>query len=172
MVEYLVTGHFRFIDDLQETVRVLRSLERESFEVFTPVPCRELEDQIYEGKRRSPVRCFTLLGGVLGCLGGFLMTVWMSVDWPLRTSAKPIVSIPAFVVIAFECSVLFAGVFTLLSMFHFSRLPNYFSNVGFSPKFSGGEFGLSLRIAKEDVAGAEALLRECGAHQVESRYVR
>ncbi|NIP15320.1 MAG: DUF3341 domain-containing protein, partial [Pseudomonadales bacterium] len=61
------------------------------------------------GYGQSPVRIFTLVGGLTGAATGFAFTTWTSVDWPLVTGGKPIVSIPAYVVIAFELTVLFGA---------------------------------------------------------------
>ena len=54
----------------------------------------------------SPVRLFTLIGGLTGCAAGFGMTIWMSHDWPLVVGGKPIGAIPPYVVIAFELTIL------------------------------------------------------------------
>ena len=147
--DYLVIGHFNFLDKAVGAIEELREKGLDDdFEVFSPFPNHDLEDAIYEGKRRSPVRMFTLLGGVTGCLGAFLMTCWMSVDYPIRVSAKPLISIPAFVVVAFECTILLGAIFTLLSMFHFSRIPNITKTPGYRPNFSDGTFGITLKTAK------------------------
>ena len=127
---------------------------------------------MYRGKVRSPVRMFTLLGGLTGCLGAFLFTSWMSVDYPLRTSAKQLISIPAFVVIAFECTILLGAIFTLLSMFGFSRVPNIAPSYGHRPEFSEGRFGLSVRVAESDMEAVKLELQSCGAEEVETQYVR
>lgn len=171
--EYIVVGHFRFLDDTLQAIGKLRDAGfSEKLEVFSPFPCHDLDDEIYLGKKRSPVRRFTLLGGLTGCLGAFLMTSWMSMDWPLRTSAKSILSYPAFVVIAFECTILLAGIFTLLSMFHFSKIPNLFSKPGFRPEFSNGTFGVTVRVEKNHTQEFEEKLKKWGAEKVEVQYVR
>ena len=57
----------------------------------------------------SPVRVFVLVGGLLGCLSGFALPIYTVLDWPLITGGMPLISIPPFVVIAFELTILFAG---------------------------------------------------------------
>ena len=54
------------------------------------------------GARVSPVRLFTLVGALLGCTAGFSLPIYTVSAWPLITGGKPLFSIPAFVVIAFE----------------------------------------------------------------------
>ena len=100
--------------------------ESMDFDYFSPFPEHHLEDEYFEGKKRSPVRRITLLGAITGCLGAFLFTSWMSIDYPLRVSAKPILSYPAFFVIAFECTILLGALATMGALLHFCRLPHIF----------------------------------------------
>ena len=169
--DHIVIAHFKHIDDMSSAVGLVRDRGLD-FETFYPFPDHHLEEEIWKGKKRSPVRYFVLLGGVLGCLGAFLMTIWMSVDYPIRVSAKPLISIPAFVVIAFECTVLIGSLFNLLAMFHFCRLPNIFSRADYRPSFSEGTFGLTLRLAKEKAEELKKELEGHGAELVEVQYVR
>lgn len=172
-VDYIVIGQFLEAEKVKAAICALKvkGLDRE-IEYYSPFPDHSLEEALYAGRARSPVRIFTLLGGISGCLLAFLFTSWMSIDYPLRVSAKPLISIPAFVVIAFECLILFAAIFTLLSMFHFSRIPNLFYFPAYRPQFSEGTFGLTVRLPKTE---AEAMARELealGAEVVEVQYVR
>lgn len=171
--KYLVIGHFEYLDDTLNVIRKIKDEGREKdYEVYSGFPYHDLEDEIYKGKKRSPVRRFTLAGAVTGCLGGFLMTSWMSLDWPLRTSAKAILSFPAFVVIAFECTILLGALANISSMFHFCRIPNPFPNPGHRKPFSGGTFGVSLKVDKEETEKYETSFKEMGAKKVELQYVR
>jgi hypothetical protein len=170
--EHLVIAHFRFLDDLNNAVRSSKSAGYEEIDVYSPMPHHDIEDTYWEGKPRSPVRMFTLLGGLSGCLGAFLMTSWMSTDYPIRTSAKTLISVPAFVVIAFECTILLGAIFTLLSMFHFSRIPNIKYNPGYRGEFSNGTFGLTVRTSKDKAEILAKELEGMGAAKVEVQYVR
>lgn len=170
----VVVGHFKFLDDTKQAIVRLREkgVGFKQIELFTPFPSHELEEELYRFEKRSPVRRFTILGGVLGCLGAFLMTCWMSIDYPVRVSAKPLISIPAFVVIAYECTILIGSIFNIGSMFHFSRIPSFFKSAGFRPEFTEGTFGLTVRVDKERAEDFKGLLRDSGAHEVEVQYVR
>ncbi|MCB0345845.1 MAG: DUF3341 domain-containing protein [Bdellovibrionales bacterium] len=170
--EYVVVGRFHNVDDTAKAIRLVRGQNREDFNLYTPFPNHELEDVAFEGKKRSPVRRWTLLGGMTGCTGAFLMTIWMSMDYPLRTSAKTVISIPAFVIIAFECTILLGALFTLVGMLHHSRVPNIFASPGFRGNFTKDEFGLAVRVEKNEADKLKAELEKCGAAQVEVQYVR
>lgn len=169
----MVVGEFAKISELRHAIATMRSHGHdENLEYFSPFPEHSIEEEMYRGKRRSPVRMFTLLGGATGCLGAFLFTSWMSIDYPIRVSAKPLISIPSFVVIAFECTILLGAIFTLLSMFHFSRIPALFSMPGFRPVFTEGTFGLTVRVKKEQSDQVKGQLESLGAQRVEVSYVR
>lgn len=167
----LLIGHFKFIDDVENAVTWLRDRGFDDLDVYSPFPNHSLE-HLLKGKKRSPIRFFTLLGGISGCLGGYLMTSWMSIDWPLRTSAKPIVSIPAYTVIAFECTILLGAIFTLLSMFHFCRIPHVFFTPEYRGTFSEDVFGLVVRLDKGVLRECEDKFRALGAEEVEVQYAR
>ena len=168
---HIVIGQFKYLDDTLAAVEQLKSKGIE-FKTYAPFPSHELEDAVYENKPRSPVRFFTLLGGVTGCLGAVLMTSFMSVDYPLRVSAKPLLSYPAFSVIMFECTVLIGGIITLLSMFHFARIPNLSFWPDYRPVFSEGTFGITVRAEEAAAKDVRAILEKSGAQKVEVEYAR
>jgi hypothetical protein len=167
----IVVGSFKYIDDAVNAVKDLKAAGHQDIESYSPFPIHELEHALFEGKK-SPVRFLTFIGGLTGLLGGFLLTIWMSVDWPLRTSAKPIISIPAFTVIGFECMVLIGAICTLLALFHFCRIPNLFWDNRFRREFSEGMVGITAKVDAAHTEQVQALLEKSGAEKVEVEYVR
>ena len=168
----VVVAHYQYLDDIIGAIAKVKAKGIEDFKTFAPFPCHDLEEAVYKDKARSPVRFFTLLGGLTGCCGAFLMTIWMSIDYPIRVSAKPEISIPAFVVVGFECTILLGAIFTLLSMFHFARLPDIFHWPEYRPNFSNGTFGLTVRVPNEQANALKGELEGTGAELVEVQYVR
>ena len=175
MPHYAV-GQYSYPAEAAAAIRQLRSEYDSDADVeigyFSPFPEHDIEDAAFDGKVKSPVRMFTLLGGLTGCLGAFLFTSWMSIDYPLRVSAKPLVSIPAFVIIAFECTILLGALFTLLGMLFFSRVPNVSHNPEFDEGFTSDKFGVSLKTRSGDAETLASRLKELGAEEVEVSYVR
>lgn len=163
---FVIAG-FEFVDDTQKAIAQLRDKGFNDIELFSPLPNHDLEDEMYKGKRRSPVRMCTLIGATTGCLGAFLFTSWMSIDYPIRTSAKPLMSIPAFVIIAFECTILLGAISTLLGMGFFSRVPNIFQNNSHRPEFTNNRFGVSVKVDKSKSAEVEDMLLGLGAEKTE-----
>ena len=142
------------------------------FDYFSPFPEHHLEDEYFEGKKRSPVRRVTLAGAMTGCLGAFLFTSWMSIDYPIRVSAKPLLSYPAFVVIAFECTILLGALATMGALLHFCRLPHIFRTPGYRSEFSEGHFGVVIKTEPSKADGIKSEMENFGADKVELEYTR
>ena len=51
------------------------------------------------------------------------MTIWMANNWKIMLGGKPFSSIPPYTIIAFELTILFGGLMTLLGLLVFGRLP-------------------------------------------------
>jgi hypothetical protein len=169
--EYFVVGTFSEAEQARKAFSALKEKGvGDLTEYYAPFPEHHLEDEKFENRKRSPVRRFTLLGATTGCLGAFLFTSWMSLDYPIRVSAKPLLSYPAFTVVAFECTILLAGIFTLLSMFHFSRIPNLVRPAAYRKPFSEDKFGITVMVEKEHADEYKSVLSDHGAISVELQY--
>lgn len=159
-----VVGAFRHFDDLRDAIRSLRAEGYAELTVLSPVPLPEIAAAL--PRPPSPIRYFTLVGGIVGGLSGFALTIWTSVAWPIRTSGKPIVSIPPFLIIVFELTILFAALATLVGLLLFARLPAISHDAGDDPRFAADRFGLVVRCPGGSVGAVERLLRERGAEEV------
>ena len=72
---------FHHVDAAASAIRDLKELGYRDLTVYTPVPNHEIAEAV--GHRVSPVRVWTLVGGLIGVTLGFLMTIWMSLDYPI-----------------------------------------------------------------------------------------
>lgn len=133
-------------------------------EVYSPAPFDEIEEAV--DPKPSKVRIFTLVGGLTGVITGYALTIWMSLDWPIVIGGKPFASIPPYTVIAFELTILFGGIFTLLGLLAVGKLPRLKLDPGYSARFSAEEFGLAVDVSERDVAEVEGLLRSSAAKEV------
>jgi hypothetical protein len=73
---------------------------------------------------------------------------------------KPIVSIPAFVVIAFELTILFGALSTVIGLFINTRLPHLKPLVVYDPEFSSGRFGVYVSASADKVGEARRILAD------------
>jgi hypothetical protein len=163
-----VLGVFAHVDT---TVRALEELKAKGYHdltVYTPVPIHEIEDVVERDRPVSRVRLFTLLGGLTGTASGFILTIWSAMQWGLVTGGKPVASIPAYVVIAFELTILFGGVATLIGMVALGRLPKFRPSRAFDPRFTNDRFGVAVHCAPERSASVREVLRAAGAEKVKT----
>lgn len=99
-----------------------REMGFKKFDAVTPYPVHGMEEAI--GIRRSPIPYVAFVGGVLGCATGLLVTIWTSAyNWPINVGGKPLNSLPAFIPICFELTILFAALSSVCAFAWFSRLP-------------------------------------------------
>lgn len=159
-----VIGIYSYLDTVLDSLEGLKKAGFKNFRVFSPFPHHELEKYV-EGPE-SPVRFFTLTGACLGALCGLTLTILTSLDWPLRVSAKPIVSIPPFMIIVFELTILFGSLLTLVGLLFNSRLRRNVPSRLYDPRFSEDKFGVAVICDKKDIGSVESILRNSGAEEV------
>jgi len=159
-----IVGSFRYVDSLLEAIEQVREAGYQEIQALSPVPHHAIDEALE--KPPSPVRYFTLVGCLFGCLTGFTLTIATSMYYPLITAGKPIVSIPPFLVIVFELTILFGGLLTLGGMLLNARLPKVSIGPAYNPSFSGDQFGLWVRCADKDYEAVTALLRKAGAEEI------
>jgi hypothetical protein len=154
---------FSHIDAAVDAIRALRATGHRNLVVYSPAPNHELEEAL--SHRVSPVRLFTLIGGLTGCAAGFGMTIWMSYDWPTLVGGKPIASIPPYVVIAFELTILMGALVTVAAVAFFSVVMGK-RGVAYDPRFSDDQVGIFVPADSDQIASVETLLRNAGAVEV------
>lgn len=148
---------FEYLDSTVDAVKELKNAGFRGIKTYAPYPEHELEDAL--GYDQSPVRVFTLVGGLTGAATGFAFTSFTSVDWPMITGGKPILSIPAYFIIAFESMVLFGALATVIGLFINSRLPSLKPLVIYDPEFSSGRYGVYVPASSEKMDQARSILQ-------------
>ena len=155
-------GILASFDYLDSTVDAIGELRRAGFKdgmkAYAPFPEHHIEHAM--GYDQSPVRVWTLVGALTGTATGFAFTSWTSMDWPLITGGKPVLSIPAYVVIAFELTVLFGALSTVLGLFINSKLPGFKPSVVYDPEFSSGRFGIFVSADGARLDEARSILQK------------
>jgi hypothetical protein len=161
-----VLGIFVHADTAVEAIRELRAKGFSDLRVYTPVPVEEIEAEVERVRPLSKVRLFSVVGGVTGTAIAFFLTIWSSLRWELVTGGKDPVSIPPFIIIAFELTILFCGISTLLALLILGRLPKTRPSTTYDPRFTVDRFGVAVACAPERAEAARALLAASGAEEV------
>ena len=159
-----LVGIFDTPGPVAEAVRALKGRGFGKLEVYSPAPFEEIEKAV--DPKPSRVRIWTLVGGLTGVVTGYALTIWMSLNWPIVIGGKPFASIPPYTVIAFELTILFGGIFTLLGLLAVGRLPTLKLDASYSARFSAEEFGLAVEVSERDVSEVDGLLRANAAKEV------
>ena len=159
-----LTAVFPDEDTCLRGIAAVRRAGLERPRVCAPFPSERIPEAL--DLATSPVRLWVLIGGIAGCLSGFWLTIGLSLEYPHRTGGMPIVSIPPFVIIAFELTILFGALSGLVGFLVHGRFPRLAPLPGYDPRFSGACFGVLVDCPAADRAQIEATLRRAGATEV------
>jgi len=103
----------------------IRAAGYRHFDSYTPFPVHGLDKAM--GLAPSYLPWFVLIAGISGACLAMSFMIWVSAfDYPLNIGGKPTWSIPAFIPVTFEVTVLFSGLTAVFGMFAINGLPKYY----------------------------------------------
>lgn len=108
-------------------------------DAYTPFPIEELSEALHLHKNKLPL--IVLVCGILGGLTGYLLQWYVTVVYfPINVGGRPLHSWPAYIVITFEMTVLFAAFGAVLGLLALCGLP-----MPYHPTFNIPRFALASR---------------------------
>jgi hypothetical protein len=108
-------------------------------DAYSPFPVDGLAEAI--GFHRTRVPLIVLIGGIIGCLGGFYLQYWVAViDYPINIGGRPLNSWPSFIPVTFELTILLAALAAFFGVLALNRLP-----MPYHPVFNVERFELASR---------------------------
>ena len=120
---YGLMAEFETPGELVEAARRTKEAGFKKFDAYSPFPIHELDDAMDLHDNR--VSLFTLIGGLIGCAGGFGLCSWVeAVALPLNIGGRPLISAPMYIPITFELTVLVGGLTAAISMIVMNGLPS------------------------------------------------
>ena len=142
MERYSFDDKAAFVSKVDELVR--SGVPKGKIETYTPYVVHETAHLLDD--HQSAVRYFQAFGGLTGFITGWAFTIFTVLHWasPMITGGKPYVSIPAFLIIAYELTILFGCLGGFVGFIHLARLP-VISNVFSSKSEFSTEFEIEVR---------------------------
>ena len=163
-VPFGVMAEFPSATALVSAARQTREAGYTKVDAYAPYPIAELADALKLPRNRVPL--VVLIGGLLGLIAGYGLQYWASVlEYPLNIGGRPLHSMPAFIVPAYETTILFASLAAVLGMILLNGLPMHYHPVFNVPRFAAASsdgFFLTIETAdpKYDVHGTRRFLDE------------
>ena len=134
---YGLLAEFNTPGELVQATEAAHAAGYRRMECYTPYPVEEAAVALRFHKNRVPL--LTLLGGLMGVTTAFLMETWIAVwSYPLNIGGRPLFSWPAFIIPAYEWTILFAGLSAAFGMVALNGLPQLYHPLFNAPNFRQG----------------------------------
>lgn len=151
---------------LVEAARKARQSGYTKFEAITPFPLHGIDEAM--GIPFSWIPWVTFIFGITGCTFGVWFTWWTSAyDWPIIIGGKPMWSLPAFIPIIFECTILFGALSSVGALLFICGLPQVEPPI-IDPTLTSHRFALFF--PEDDTgynaANLEKMMKDMGAAEV------
>ncbi len=109
---------------LLEAAKQVRSAGYRRFDCHSPFPIHGMDAATGLGPSR--LGWIVIVVGLGGCLGAYLLQMWVhSIAYPLVIAGKPYNSVPAWVPVIFELTVLSSAFAALIGMLAMNQLPRF-----------------------------------------------
>jgi Protein of unknown function (DUF3341) len=132
---YGLMAEFDTPSDLVAAARRTHEEGYQKIDAYTPFPVEGLAEEI--GFTKNGVPLVVLVGGILGGLSGYALQYWVSaISYPVNVGGRPYHSWPAFIVVTFEMTILFAGLAAVFGMLALNGLPMPYHPVFNVPRFA------------------------------------
>jgi len=169
-VKKFITGNFYDEEVLFPAVTKVRRAGYKIHDVFTPFPIHGLDKAM--GLRDTSLHTAGFIYGITGTSTALGFIGWaLAVDWQINFGGKPFFSLPAWVPIMFELTVLFASVGMVLTFCYLCQVAPFVKKDHFNPRSTDDTFVLALECndkTKDDEV--MAFLNNLGAKEVSVQY--
>ena len=165
-IKKFVVGGFTDEQVLFSAVKKVRSSGYKIHDVYTPMPIHGLDKAM--GLRETSLHTAGFIYGITGTTTAVSGIGWIFLsDWPINYGGKPHFSLPAWIPITFELTVLFAAVGMVLTFCYLCQLAPFVKKHHFSLRSTDDLFVMVLECTeKNNEADLSAFLTSLGAVDV------
>ncbi len=167
---------FGLYDDeeiLLKAVKEARQQHLDIMDVFTPFPVHGMEQALGLAESRLHIAGFVY--GMIGTLTAFLGMTWIfTKDYPIIFGGKPFWSVPAFIPITFELTVLFAAIGMTVSFYIVNGQGFGVDNPTLDDRITDDKFCLAFDKSGKSQAEVDQLrdfLKRTGASEVHEKTI-
>jgi len=155
---------YGYEEDFIAAARDLKSAGFDNITMMSPIPLHDAEAVLGLGK--SPVRRFSLAGAITGAIGGFALATFAALSFIQPTGGRPLITIPPFLVITYEMTILLGVLATLLGFHFVSGLPAW-KDAPYSIASGEDRFTVVVEVGEgSDQTEAKRILENAGAESV------
>ena len=151
-------------------VKKVRRAGYKIHDVYTPFPIHGLDKAM--GLRDTSLHVAGFIYGISGTATALGFITWaLSVDWPLNFGGKPFFSLPAWIPIIFELTVLFASVGMVLTFCWLCQMAPFVKKDHFNLRSTDDTFVMAVECTdKTNEQEAIAFLNSIGAKEITVQY--
>jgi hypothetical protein len=164
-------GEFHDVDSVIHAARHIRDAGFDRWDVHTPFPVHGMDQAM--GIRRTILPWLVLCAGLTGLVGGLALQWYANAfDYPTFISGKPLISLPAWIPVTFEFTILLSALTAVFGMLGLNGLPHLYNPLFKSRRFrrvTNDRFFIVIDAAdpKFDREQTDKMLIDLGATVVE-----
>ena len=165
-IKKFVVGCFDDEKVLFPAVKNVRKAGYKIHDVYTPFPVHGLDHAM--GLRETSIHTAGFIYGITGTTTALSCISWILVkDWPLNIGGKPHFSLPAWIPITFELTVLFAAVGMVITFCYLCQLAPFVKKHHFHARATDDLFVMAIECTeKTSDSELQAFLKNAGAVEV------
>jgi hypothetical protein len=159
--------------DLLEAVKQANKDHLDIMDVFTPFPVHGLDPLL--GLAESRLHQAGFVYGALGTLTAFGFMTWVFTrDWPIIFGGKPYWSVPSFIPITFELTVLFASIGMVVTFYTVCGLAPGVTNPVLDNRITDDKFCIAFNTngySSDQINNLRNFFNKTGASEVNSKLI-
>lgn len=166
-----LVGVFDNEDAVMSGIRKVRNTGLKIHDVFSPFPVHGIDEALGLKRSRLPIAAFMF--GLTGTSLALTMQIWMlGYDWPMIIGGKNYVSLPPFIPVTFELTVLLAALGMVATFMIASGLKPYAWPRQFDVRSTDDkhvmaiDLGLNTGKSKDEIS---RILKDAGASEVNEK---
>lgn len=165
-----VVGIYSDEDKVLKSVKDIRAKGVKVHEVFSPFPIHGMDEALGYRRSRLPIAAFMF--GALGTTLALTMQFWMlGIDWPMIIGGKNFASLPPFIPVTFELTVLLSALGMVGTFLIVSDLKPYKKPKHFDIRVTDDKHVVAIDLGKNAISKDEIkkMLQQSGAEEVNEK---